>query len=85
MVVFGLFGPILCVVVPMVAMAIAMMIYVVAHYCVSVPLSRHSQQGERAARMMMKIPSSEEAAEKMYNIEGKYKKDSIQWCGFEGF
>uniref|UniRef100_G3NZ04 CRAL-TRIO domain-containing protein n=1 Tax=Gasterosteus aculeatus aculeatus TaxID=481459 RepID=G3NZ04_GASAC len=34
-----------------------------------VRVSRHSQQGERAARMMMKIPSSEEAAEKMYNIE----------------
>lgn len=71
MVVFVLFGPILCVVVPMLAVMIALIIYVVAHYCISVPLSRHSQQGEGAAGMMMKIASSEEAAEEMDNREGK--------------
>lgn len=75
MVVFGLFGPILCVAVPMVAVAIAVIIYVVAHYCLSVPLSRHFQQEDGAAgmMMMMKKPSSEEAAEEMDNREGKYK------------
>ena len=70
MVVFGLFGPILCVAVPMVVVAIAMIIYVIAYYCISVPLSRHSQQGDRAAGMMMKMASSEEA-EEMENREGK--------------
>uniref|UniRef100_A0A671VKR4 CRAL-TRIO domain-containing protein n=1 Tax=Sparus aurata TaxID=8175 RepID=A0A671VKR4_SPAAU len=44
-----------------------MIIYVVAHYCLSVPLSRHSQKGEGAAGMMMKMASSEEAAEEMDN------------------
>lgn len=66
-----LFGPILCVAVPMVAVMIAMIIYVVAHYCLSVPLSRHSQKGEGAAGMMMKMASSEEAAEEMDNRDGK--------------
>lgn len=71
--VFGLFAPILCVAVPMLAVMIAMIIYVVAHYCVSVPLSsRHSQQGDAATGMMMKMASSEEAAEEMDNREGKY-------------
>lgn len=69
MIVFGLFGPILCVAVPMVVVVIAMLIYVVAHYCVSVPLSRQSQQGDGAAGMMA---SSEEAAEERDNREGKY-------------
>uniref|UniRef100_A0A671VJX0 CRAL-TRIO domain-containing protein n=1 Tax=Sparus aurata TaxID=8175 RepID=A0A671VJX0_SPAAU len=35
-----------------------MIIYVVAHYCLSVPLSRHSQKGEGAAGMMMKMASN---------------------------
>lgn len=71
MVVFGFFGPILCIAVPMVAVVIAMIIYVVAHYCLSVPLSRHSQQRDSGAGMMMKMASSEEAAEEMDNREGK--------------
>lgn len=71
MVIFGFFGPILCVVVPMVAVVIAMIIYVVAHYFLSVPLSRHSQQRDSGAGMMMKMASSEEAAEDMDNREGK--------------
>lgn len=70
MIVFGLFGPILCVAVPMVVVVIAVIIYVMAHYCVSVPLSRHSQQGDSAAGMMMKMASNEEA-EEMENREGK--------------
>lgn len=68
MIVFGLFGPILCVVVPLVVFVVAMIIYVMDHYCISVPLSRHSQQG---AGMMMKMASSEEAPEEMENREGK--------------
>ena len=71
MIVFVLFGPILFVAVPLVAVVIAMLIYVVAHYCVSVPLSRHSQQGDGASGIMMKTASSEEAAEEMDNREGK--------------
>lgn len=72
MIVFGLFGPILCVVVPLVALVIAMTVYVVAHYCISVPLNRNSQQGVDAAGvMMMKRASSEEAAEELDNREGK--------------
>lgn len=71
MIVFGLFVPILCVAVPLIAVVIAMIIYVVDHYCLSVPLSRHSQQGDGAAGMMMKTASSEEAAEDMDNREGK--------------
>ena len=68
---FGLFGPILCVAVPMVVVVIAMVIYVVAHYCLSVPLSRHSPQRDGATGMMMKMASSEEAAEELDNGEGK--------------
>lgn len=74
MLVFGLFGPILCVVVPLVALVIAMIVYAVAHYCISVPLNRNSQQGVDAAgmmMMMMKTASSEEAAEELDNREGK--------------
>lgn len=71
MIFFVLFGPILCVAVPMVAVVIAMIIYVVDHYCISVPLSRQSQQEDGAAGMMMKTGSSEEAAEEMDNREGK--------------
>ena len=71
MIFFVLFGPILCVAVPMVAVVIAMIIYGVDHYCISVPLSRQSQQGDGAAGMMMKTASSEEAAEEMDNREGK--------------
>uniref|UniRef100_A0A3P8RN49 CRAL-TRIO domain-containing protein n=1 Tax=Amphiprion percula TaxID=161767 RepID=A0A3P8RN49_AMPPE len=63
MVVFGLFVPILCVVVPLLAVLIAMIVYVLDHYCISVPVSRHSQQGAGAAEMMMKTASSEEAAD----------------------
>jgi len=70
MIVFGLFAPILCVVVPLVALVIAMIIYVLAHYCISVPLSRQSQQGVGAAGMMMKMASSEETAEELENREG---------------
>lgn len=71
MIVFGLFGSILCVAVPMVLVVIAMTIYVVSHYCLSLPLSRHSQQTDNAAGMMIKMASSEEAAEEMDNREGK--------------
>lgn len=71
MIVLGLFGPILCVAVPMLAVMTAMIIYVVAYYCISVPLSRQSQQGEGASGMMLKMVSSEEAAEEMDNREGK--------------
>lgn len=71
MIVFGLFGPILCVAVPMLAVMIAMIIYVVAYYCISVPLSRQSQKGEGASGMMLKMVSSEEAAEEMDDREGK--------------
>lgn len=60
MIVFALFGPILCVVVPLLAVVVAMIIYVVDHYCISVPLSRHSQQAVGAAEMMIKTASSEE-------------------------
>lgn len=71
MIIFGLFGPILCIAVPMVAVMTALIVYVVAHYCLFVPLSRHSQQGDGAAGMVMKMASSEEAAEEMDNREGK--------------
>lgn len=74
MIVFGLFGPILCVVVPLVALAVAMIVYVVAHYCISVPLRRNSQQGvDTAEMMMMKRASCEAAAEELDNREGKYE------------
>lgn len=72
MIVFGLFGPILCVVVPLVAVVIAMIIYVVAHYCISEPLSRHSQQEVGAAGMMMKMASNEGATEDVDNREGNF-------------
>lgn len=71
MIFFGLFGPILCIAVPMVALVIAMIIYVVAHYCLSVPLSRHSQQRDGAVGMMTTMPSSEETAEELEDREGK--------------
>lgn len=70
MIVFGLFVPLLCVAVPMVLVVAAMIICVVAHYCISVPWSRHSQQGDSAAGMMMKTASCEEVGE-MENKEGK--------------
>lgn len=69
MVVFGLFGPILCVAVPVVVVAIAIVIYVMAHYCLSVPMSRNSQQRDDGAGMVMN--ASEEAADEMDNREGK--------------
>lgn len=71
MIVFALFGPLLCVVVPLVALVIAMIVYVMAHYCISLPLSRNSHQGEGEAATMMKMDSSEEAAEKLEDREGK--------------
>lgn len=49
------------------ARVIAMIIYVVDHYCVSVPLSRNSQQEDSAAGMM-KTASCDEDVE---NKEGK--------------
>lgn len=70
MVVFALFGPLLCVVVPLVALTIAMIVYVMVHYCIFVPLSRNSQQGEDDAAMMKKINPNEEAAEEQENREG---------------
>lgn len=69
MIVFALFGPVLCVVVPLVALVIAMIVYVMAHYCISVPLSRNSQQEEGKAAMMMKKDFGEEAAEELENRE----------------
>lgn len=61
MIVFSLFAPILIVAVPLVVLVVAMIIYVVAHYCISVPLSRHSQQEVDATEMMlMKTASCEE-------------------------
>ncbi|AWP07196.1 putative protein prune -like 2 isoform 4 [Scophthalmus maximus] len=47
----------------------AMIIYVVAHYCLSVPLSRHSQQRDGAVGMMTTMPSSEETAEELEDRE----------------
>lgn len=69
MIFISLFGPILCVAVPMLAVMIAIIIYVVAHYCISVPLSRHSQQEEGAAEM--------EAVEKTDYREGKQQDKLI--------
>lgn len=71
MIILGLFAPILCVAVPMLAVMIVMVIYVVAYYCISVPLSRQSQQEEGTSGMMLNMVSSEETAEEMNNIEGK--------------
>lgn len=61
-----LFGPILCVAVPLVVVAVAVIVYVVAHYCVSVS-SRQSQppQGDGADI------GSREDPEEMDNREGK--------------
>lgn len=69
MVVLVLFGPILCIAVPMLAVAIAMIVYIVTHYCMSIPLSRHSQQEDDEAGM--EVVSKEEAAEETDNREGK--------------
>lgn len=71
MIVLGLFGSILCVAVPILVVMIAMIIYFVAHYCISVPLSRQSQQGKGASGMMMKMVSSEGTVLEMDNREGK--------------
>lgn len=54
----------------MVAVVIALLVYTVDYYCMSVPLSRHSQLGDSAAGMM--VASSEDAAEETDNREGKY-------------
>lgn len=71
MFVLGVFGPVLFVTI--LAAAIAVVIYAVAHYCVSVPLHRQSQQDEGSAgmKMMMKMVPSEEVAEQMNNSAGK--------------
>lgn len=73
MFVLGVFGAVLFVAVTMLAATIAMVIYAVAHYCVSVPLRSQSQQGEGSAgmKMMMKMAPSEEVAEQMNNSAGK--------------
>lgn len=71
MTVLVLFGPVLCVAVPMLAVTIGVVIYVVSYYCLSVPLSRQSQQDEGASGMMLKMGSGEEAADEMDNQEGK--------------
>lgn len=72
MFVLGVFGPVLFVAVPVLAGTVAMIIYIVAHYCISVPLSRQSQQGECSSgmKMIMKKVSSEKDAEKMDNRAG---------------
>lgn len=71
MIILGLFAPVLCVAVPMLAVMIVMVIYIVAYYCISLPLSRHSQQEEGTSGMMLNMVSSEETAEEMNNTEGK--------------
>lgn len=54
----------------MVAIVMATLIYVVAHYCLSVPLSRFSQQGDSESGMMTtKVPGAE-TAEVQDNREG---------------
>lgn len=55
----------------MLVVIVAMIIYFVAHYCISVPLSRQSQQEKGASGMMMKMASSEEAVPEMDYREGK--------------
>lgn len=72
MFVLGVLGPVLFVAVTMLAATIAMVIYVVAHYCVSVALHRQTQQGEGSAgmKMIMKRVPSEEVAEQMNNSAG---------------
>lgn len=73
MFVLGVFGPVLFVAVTMLAATIAMVIYTVAHNCVSVPLRRQAQQGEGSPgmKMMMKMVPSEEVAEQIDNRPGK--------------
>lgn len=72
MFVLGVFGPVLFVAMPMLAGTVAMIIYIVAHYCTSLPVSRQSQQGESSSGMKMiaKKVSSEEDAEQMDNRAG---------------
>lgn len=72
MFVLGVFGPVLFVALPMLAGTVAMIMYIVAHYCIFVPLSRQSQQGESSSgmKMIMKKVSSEEDAEQLDNRAG---------------
>lgn len=72
MFVLGVFGPVLFVAVPMLVGTVAMIIYIVAHYCISVPVSRQIQQGESSSGMKMIVEkvSSEEDAEQMDNRAG---------------
>lgn len=55
-----------------------MVIYAVAHYCVSVPLCRQIQTGEGSAgmKMRMEMVPSEEVAEQMSNSAGKETENS---------
>lgn len=70
MFVLGVF--VLFVAVPMRAGTVAIIICIVAHYCISVPLSRQSQQGESSLGMkrIMKKVSSEEDAKQTDNRPG---------------
>lgn len=70
MFVLGVFGPVLFVAVPMLAGTVAIIISIVAHYCISVPLNRQSQQGECSSGMIMKKVSSKEDAEQMDDRAG---------------
>lgn len=72
MFVLGVFGPVLFVAVPMLAGRGAIIVYIVAHYCISVRLNRQSQQGECSSgmKMVMKRVSSKEDAEQMDNRAG---------------
>lgn len=51
---------------------VAVIIYIVTHLCISVPLSRQTQQGEGspAMKMMMKTVHGEEVTEQMDNRAG---------------
>ena len=60
MIFFVLFSPILCVVVPLIVVVLAMLVYVVAHYCITVPLGRSFQQGDGEAGMVTKTLSNDE-------------------------
>lgn len=82
MFVLGVFGPVLFVAVPM--LAVAMIIYMVAHYCISLPLSRESQQGDGSSGMQ-KVESSE-ISEQMNHREGKQTElNGSQKCKEESF
>lgn len=68
-----MFGPVLFVAMTMTAATKAMAVFTMAHYCVSVPLHRQSQQEEGSAgmKMVLKMVPSEQVAEPMDKRAGK--------------